>query len=110
MSEIHYPEHFLARLELVWGDGFLSPGGPEEVAGIVSGLDLTGCRVLDIGCGTGGPTIALAREHGAQVVGIDVEAQLFERARRHIATAGVEDQVELRLVEPGTLALRRCRV
>ena len=59
-SDIQYPDHFIERLLSVWGEGFLSPGGPAEVAEIVAGLDLSGKTVLDIGFGTGGPSIALA--------------------------------------------------
>jgi len=100
-DDIQYPDHFIERLHTVWGEGFLSPGGPEEVREIVTDLDLSGNRVLDVGFGTGGPAISLAREHGASVVGIDVEAQLRERAMRNVELAGVAGQVELEIVEPG---------
>ena len=42
-----------------WGDGYMSPGGPEEVARVVEGIDLKGYSVLDIGCGSGQITIEL---------------------------------------------------
>ncbi|MGI9491980.1 MAG: class I SAM-dependent methyltransferase, partial [Geminicoccaceae bacterium] len=77
---VQYPDHFVDRLHLVWGHGFLSPGGPEEVLSVVRGLDLADRLVLDIGCGTGGPAMVLAKECGAKVVGIDVEPQLVKRA------------------------------
>lgn len=41
-------------LEEIWGQGFLSPGGPEEVARVVGVHDFKGKSVLDIGCGAGG--------------------------------------------------------
>lgn len=105
-DDIQYPDHFIERLHSVWGEGFLSPGGPEEVRAIVSGLDLAGKTVLDVGFGTGGPAIALAREHGAaRVVGLDVEPQLRDRASRNIDKAGVADKIELRVVEPGPFTL-----
>ncbi len=63
-----YDDAFVARLELLWGDGFLSPGGAEEVAKLLSGFDLTGKRVLDIGCGIGGVDLLLAGKHGAASV------------------------------------------
>lgn len=101
---VQYPDHFVIRLETLWGDGFLSPGGPEEVREITRGIDLTGKSVLDIGCGTGGPAIVLAREMGAaRVVAVDVEPHLLERAAIHAKTAGVEDRVEFRPVAPGPL-------
>jgi len=98
-----YPDEFIDRLHLVWGTGFLSPGGPEEVAAIVKGLELAGLEMLDIGCGTGGPAQVLARETGAKVTGIDVEPQLIERARRLAGEADLAEGVTFRLVEPGPL-------
>lgn len=98
-----YPDEFIDRLHLVWGRGFLSPGGAEEVAEIVKGLDLQGVEVLDIGCGTGGPAMVLAREEGARVTGIDVEPQLVERGRRLAAEAGLAERIAFQLVEPGPL-------
>jgi len=32
-------EHAITFLEALWGDGFLSPGGPEEVAQFVEVVD-----------------------------------------------------------------------
>ena len=51
---LHYPDSFINALQAIWGDGFLSPGGPEEIAAMLDGNDLTGLSVLDIGCGVGG--------------------------------------------------------
>ena len=64
-DDIQYPEDFTSRLQAIWGDGFLSPGGPEEIAEIVAGLDLDGKTVLDIGFGIGGPAAILARDFGS---------------------------------------------
>jgi hypothetical protein len=41
-------------LEVPWGDGYLSPGGPDEVDRILAGLELAGMQILDPGCSTGG--------------------------------------------------------
>lgn len=98
-----YTDELIALLELVWGKGFLSPGGPEAVAAIVRDNDLTDKRVLDIGCGLGGIQLLLARDYGACVVGIDIEKELVLRANALMAREGVSDMVECRLVEPGPL-------
>ncbi len=98
-----YTDEFIARLQLVWGSGFLSPGGPQEVAEIVRGIDLSGQRVLDIGCGVGGPAIVLARDFGATVTALDVEPLLLDHTRRNAEQAGVTGQMEFRLVDPGPL-------
>ena len=84
--------------------GFLSPGGPQEVREIVAGLDVRGKRILDIGCGTAGPAIVLAAELGAgEIVGVDVEGNLLDRALRHIEQASLLGRIRLELVRPGPL-------
>ncbi|SEM96485.1 Mg-protoporphyrin IX methyltransferase [Loktanella fryxellensis] len=45
--------------------------------------DLTGCRVLDAGCGTGAASVALA-ERGATVVGVDISPALIDIAARRM--------------------------
>lgn len=104
---LQYPEEFIERLHLIWGDAFLSPGGPEEVQAIVRDLDLAGKTLLDIGCGTGGPAMVLAREFGARVTALDIEPQLIERARRFAAEAGLADRIDFRCVTPGPLPLAK---
>ena len=88
---------------MVWGHGFLSPGGRDEVLRVVEGLDLAGRLVLDIGCGTAGPAMVLAKACGAKVIGIDVEPQLVARAKRAVENADLGDRVDIKLVEPGPL-------
>lgn len=101
---IQYPDDLVRRVHLLWGVGFLSPGGPVEVREIVSDLSLTGRTVLDIGCGTGGPAIVLARDCGAHpVIGIDVQPQLVEQARQYVEGERLSDSITVKLVEPGPL-------
>lgn len=103
-ADVLYGEHEITFLERLWGDGFLSPGGPDEVARAIGHVDLTGASVVDIGCGSGGATIALVRNHGAaSVVGIDVEHPVCEHARTRVARAGLSDRIEIRQVVPGPL-------
>lgn len=99
-----YDDAMVALLELVWGKGFMAPGGPENVRKLVSGLDVRGKTILDIGCGLGGGDLILAGELGAQVIGIDLEAPLIARARAYAEAAGLLDRIEYRHVEPGALA------
>lgn len=101
--EDEYDEDLIALLQLVWGEGFLSPGGPDAIRAIVADHDLTDQRVLDIGCGLGGIDVLLAREYGATVVGIDVEADLVRRAREHAAEQALADRVGFVHVVPGPL-------
>lgn len=104
MSEEHYPPRMIAMLEAVWGEGFLSPGGPAEVARVLEGHDIRGKAVLDIGCGAGGIDVALVQAHGAgYVTGIDVEDSVITHARALVARKGLTDHVGLIKVAPGPL-------
>ena len=96
-----YPPELIDKFHLLWGDGFMSPGGPEEVRRIVGRLDLRKREVLDIGCGTCGPAIVLARDFGARFTGADVEDLVLERAAAQIAAAGLSDRIRCVRIEPG---------
>lgn len=56
-----------------------------------------GHRVLDIGCGWGGLALTLARDYGAQVVGVTLSKEQHEIATRRVAEAGLQDKVDIRL-------------
>ena len=91
-------------MESVYGEGFLSPGGAEEVARVVAPLRLAGAEVLDLGCGLGGASIALARDLGAgHVTGVDVEPAVLERAASLVTGAGLDARITLREIRPGAL-------
>ena len=101
---MQYAKAFTDALQFMWGDGFLSPGGPQEVADMLAGRDISGWRVLDVGSGLGGVDLVLVESHGAgSVVGIDVEQQLIEAAPSLVASRGLSDRISFRLVEPGRL-------
>jgi 2-polyprenyl-3-methyl-5-hydroxy-6-metoxy-1,4-benzoquinol methylase len=61
---------------------------------------LEGCRpvegktVLDVGCGPGHYSIALARAGARRAVGIDFAPGMIDLARRQAADSGVEDRCE----------------
>lgn len=104
MTDDLYDETVITFLEALWGDGYLSPGGAEEVARTLDGIDLDGATVLDIGCGSGGITCDLVVRHGAaHVTGIDVEITVCDHARRRVGRLGLAGRIDVRLVEPGPL-------
>jgi SAM-dependent methyltransferase len=66
------------------------PVAPEEAALVLRMLGLEpGQRLLDLGCGTGRHSVALA-QLGLEVVGLDLSEALLARARASAAEAGVE--------------------
>jgi phosphoethanolamine N-methyltransferase len=99
-----YHDAMIDMLELIWGQGFLIPAGPENARRIVAGLELRDKLVLDIGSGIGGPALILAGEMGARVVGIDLEGPLVARAQAYGEAAGLGERVEFRQVTVGPLA------
>jgi ubiquinone/menaquinone biosynthesis C-methylase UbiE len=101
-----YGMAMVGALELIWGQGFLSPGGPEEVAATLAGRDIKGAEVLDIGCGIGGVDLLLVERFGAaRVLGIDVGADNLALATSRAAEKGLSARVSYRLIEarPGPL-------
>ncbi len=99
-----YTQSFITGLEWIWGEGYLSPGGAQEVAELLRGVNLTDKNVLDIGCGLGAIDVLLVKQfNAAQVVGIDVESTLIERSRQAIAAAKLSEQISIMQVEPGPL-------
>ena len=49
--------------------------------------------VVDAGCGVGGTAIVINREHGSQVVGLNINNMQLDIARERAKEAGVEDEV-----------------
>lgn len=103
-AEPEYDDIAIRFLEALWGEGYLSPGGPEEVDRVVEGLPLAGKTLLDLGCGSGGVTLHLARRYGlARATGFDVEAPVIETARKRAAEGGMSDRVAFIQAPPGSL-------
>ena len=99
-----YTENVNAALQWMWGDGYLSPGGLEEVTEMLRGVDVDGRNILEIGSGLGAASVALVEKFGARsVLGVDVEPHLVEHSRQRAAAAGLERRVRFRLVDPGPL-------
>jgi phosphoethanolamine N-methyltransferase len=97
-----YGGNLISMLEIVWGEGWLSPGGPDEVARLVDRVDFTGKSVLDIGCGVGGIDFLLVERFGAgYVCGIDVEDTVLTTARERAKNKGLETRTGFLKVAPG---------
>jgi cyclopropane-fatty-acyl-phospholipid synthase len=57
----------------------------------------SGMRVLDIGCGWGGMALTLARDYGAEVLGITLSREQLEVARSRAHEAGLDGRVRFEL-------------
>lgn len=101
-AQPEYDDAAIGFLEALWGEGYLSPGGPEEVDRVLEGLSLRGKSVLDIG--SGGITLHLIESHGAaRVTGFDVEEPVVSAARRRAERRGLSECVRFVQAAPGPL-------
>jgi SAM-dependent methyltransferase len=99
-----YDAGMLTLLQIIWGDGFLSPGGAEELARLFEGSDISGCQVLDIGCGLGAiDELLVTRYRARSVVGIDIDPGLLAGMRRRIESASLADRVRGVRVDGGPM-------
>jgi len=109
MAEPHsegpeYDDTAIRFLEALWGDGWLSPGGPEEVDRVLDGVDLAGQTVLDLGCGSGGISLHLLKKHNAaHVTGFDVEEPVIRHAVDRATLLGLSDRASFVQAPPGPL-------
>jgi SAM-dependent methyltransferase len=57
----------------------------ERIAADIAAVAPDGARVLEVGCGPGRLSIRLARQHGLDVTGLDLDPAMIQRARAHAA-------------------------
>ena len=77
---------------------------PEE---ILSHLVKPGFTVVDLGCGSGPFTIALAHMvgPGGRVIAVDLQPAMLAKVQRRVAQAGVQDRVNLHVCERERIGL-----
>ena len=82
-DDVEYGYKQIKCLETIWGEGFLSPGGVDEINLVLEGFNLKNKSLLDIGCGIGGAAFHIFENFGAKkILGVDVEAQ--EEQNRYV--------------------------
>lgn len=78
--------------------GTLHTINPLRLKFITDGLDLSGRKVLDVGCGGGILTEALAKS-GAHATGIDLSNDSIEAAKIHARQAGIDVEYRYENIE-----------
>ncbi|KPV39004.1 hypothetical protein AN477_23435 [Alicyclobacillus ferrooxydans] len=94
-------------------DGFMADAPYDDWLKWLSGLNLSGETVADVGCGTGTLALELARR-GARLIGVDVASTMLSTAaaraaREHLRITWLcQDMRELSLPVPVDLLLSTC--
>lgn len=92
--------------ELIWGDGFTFPGGAEHVLQMVKPMTLTSAKsMLDIGCGLGGATRAIAKTFGTWVIGMEGSPALAKAGMQYSEMAGLAKKAPIQHFDPATVEL-----
>ena len=108
--EAEYDEQTIRFLEDVWGEGYLSPGGSDEIDRIVQDVNFTNKAVLDLGCGTGGITLYLAKQYDLKnIVGFDVEEPSITIAKNRLNKFSEFNNIEFLEGLPGDLPFLSAR-
>jgi len=78
-------------IELMYEDDYLSIGGNESTRSLAQAAGIReDCRVLDVGCGLGGPAMFLAEHYGCHVTGLDLVDINITAAQTRAARRGLQ--------------------
>lgn len=104
------PEWSAARQELtqlIWGEGFVSPGTPESVVELAQPFGLTAENtMLEIGSGPGGGACAVADKVGSYVDGFDLNSDLAKKALEASVLKGLEKKAVIKAFDPENFELK----
>lgn len=102
-----WPPARLALTHRLWGEGFVGPGGAEEVLRLAAPLGLSAASsLLLVGCGAGGPARCIATLFGAWIAGYEADPALAAEAAAVCARAGLGKRVQVGLWDPAAPAFR----
>lgn len=87
--------------QLIWGEGYCGPGGPEQIIAMSKLLALNSeMSLLYLGAGVGGPARALAKEFGVWVSGYESSATQVQVGNDLSTRAGLSKKAELTVADP----------
>lgn len=104
------PEWSPARqklVQLIWGEGFISPATPDSVVDLAQPFGLTAENtMLEIGSGPGGGACAVAERIGSYVDGFDLSADLAKQALDASMLKGLEKKAVVKKFDPAGFELK----
>ncbi|HEY9164210.1 MAG TPA: class I SAM-dependent methyltransferase, partial [Magnetovibrio sp.] len=92
-----WPATRLNVVERVWGEGYITPGGPEQVKKLLPLLALDKKKsVLLLGAGLGGINQTMVEETGVWVTGLERDRELAELGHASMVRANLKRQAPVR--------------
>jgi SAM-dependent methyltransferase len=96
-----WPPARLAIAHLLWGDGYIFPGGEIETLRLARPLGVSAATsLLVIGAGSGGPAGSVSRNLGTWVTGLENDRDLAAAAVKLIARAQLQKKVNIKTWDP----------
>jgi ubiquinone/menaquinone biosynthesis C-methylase UbiE len=94
----------VAVMQAMYCEEYLSIGGTSSTAtlGRLAGVSESS-RVLDVGCGVGGPALHMAATYDCHVTGIDLVASSIALAQDKAHERGLSDQTQFRVADATSL-------
>jgi len=81
----------LHAIDMLHMGGLAATDSLSEMAGVVEGK-----RVLDVGCGVGGPARRMATKYGVSVWGVELSERLYQTAMQFTELVGLEGRVQFK--------------
>lgn len=91
----------LAMVHLLWGEGYVFPGGEIETLRLARPLGVSAATsLLVIGSGSGGPAISVARDLGTWVTGLESDADLQAASIKLVRKAHLQKKITIKSWDP----------
>ncbi len=96
VPSVLWPTARIALAGRLWGDGYVLPGGEEEVLRLARSLGLSGAAsLLVLGCGPGGAVCSIAGQLGVRVSGFETDPELSDAGAVLCARSGLGERAEI---------------
>jgi len=100
-ANVAWPADRIEVAGQLWGEGFVFPGGEEEILRLAAPLCLSAASgLLLLGCGPGGPARSIANRFGVWVSGFEADAHLAAAGAMLCTRAGLGKRAQVETWDP----------
>ena len=92
---------------MIWGSGYLMPGGPDYLLALVKPLNVNpAMSLLDLSAGLGGPTRHIATSFDVYITGLERSAEIAAQGHAMSVRLGMAKKVPISAYDPEQFELR----